>query len=281
MMPFQKTMSYPADWRVTSRCTLSCDFCYGPVPGIDPVNLRTRIFDALKDSSSDVITFCGGEPLLAPEIGFYAAELQAAGKHTILNTNGSLLKRRIADGMPLAFDIIGISLDGSTEYMHRKMRGGRADFSAVMGAATLVSETPGIKLKLATVVSSVNKDDLPALAKMVRDMRPAIWRLYQYSELGSYNRGQARHLISTAEFVRIAECVTEIASPVSTFASTAERQGPGCLIVSMDGAVFQATSRGEIFYGNCLQVPLDEIWHSIPTKDVISQNKKWHIALSS
>ena len=27
------------DWWITSRCNLACDFCYGPVPAKDPVEL--------------------------------------------------------------------------------------------------------------------------------------------------------------------------------------------------------------------------------------------------
>jgi MoaA/NifB/PqqE/SkfB family radical SAM enzyme len=269
-------VSYPVDWRITSRCTLSCDFCYGPVPGDDPVGIRPQILRALEGSSADVVTFCGGEPLLVKEIGDYAAKLQGVGKRTVLNTNGSLLRHRIDTGMPMAFDVVGLSLDGSTEAMHRTMRGRRADFAAVLDAAKIISNYPNVSLKIATVVSRVNQDDISAIAHVIRQIRPAIWRLYQYTETGLYNRGKDRHRIPVSDFRRIEVAAVTEAAPISCYASPAHLQGPGCLIVSMDATVFQATPDLDVVYGNCLDTKLDQIWDKVPDAKVIVQNKRWH-----
>ena len=90
------------DWWMTSRCNLACDFCYGPVPGQDPVELRPAILRALAASSARVVTLCGGEPLLIRKIGEYAATLRRSGKSVVLNTNGELLRRRLDQGLSLA-----------------------------------------------------------------------------------------------------------------------------------------------------------------------------------
>jgi MoaA/NifB/PqqE/SkfB family radical SAM enzyme len=271
-------VSYPADWRITSRCTLACDFCYGPVPGKDPVDLRPLIARNLVESSADVVTFCGGEPLLVKEVGQYAADMRRAGKQTVLNTNGQLLRRRLDEGMPLAFDVVGLSLDGSSEAMHRKMRGDRADFYAVLDAASVVSSS-GVTLKMATVISSVNRDDIVSMAELIIQLNPDIWRLYQYVPIGAYNRGRDRHEIPEEDFLEIAEAVKTAVAPLPVFASTASTQGPGCLIVSMDGAVFHAAPDGDIVHGNCLDRPLDTIWKEIESSrlgQVIVRNKGWH-----
>ena len=42
------------------------------------------------------MTFCGGEPLLVRKVDQYAASLSTYGKYTVLNTNGSLLRKRLA-----------------------------------------------------------------------------------------------------------------------------------------------------------------------------------------
>jgi MoaA/NifB/PqqE/SkfB family radical SAM enzyme len=271
-------VSYPADWRITSRCTLACDFCYGPVPGKDPVRLRHLIARSLVESSASVVTFCGGEPLLVKEVGQYAARMQRAGKQTVLNTNGQLLRRRLDEGMPLAFDIVGLSLDGSSEQTHREMRGDRADFHAVLDAANIVSSL-GTTLKMATVVSSVNRDDIAAMAELVTRIKPDIWRLYQYAPIGAYNRGRSRHEIPETDFLQIAEAVKAVVAPIPVFASTASTQGPGCLIVSMDGTVLHAGPDEDIIHGNCLDRPLDTIWKEIESSrpgEVIVRNKGWH-----
>ena len=167
------------DWWMTSRCNLACDFCYGPVPGQDPVELRPAILRALAASSARVVTLCGGEPLLIRKIGEYAATLRRSGKSVVLNTNGELLRRRLDQGLSLAdFAMVGISVEGSTAEVHRAMRGEKADLDEVIEAARLVTKEPDVRLKLATVVSAVNRDDLPALAATVRDLGPDVWRLY-------------------------------------------------------------------------------------------------------
>ena len=209
------------DWWITSRCNLACDFCYGPEPGRDPTGLRDDILAQLKDSSATAVTFCGGEPLLVRKVDEYAGILASAGKRTVLNTNGSLLARRVGQGLRLgAFDVVGLSIDGSTPDVHRAMRGPKADLAEALNAARFVAREPGTRLKIGTVVSGVNSGDLPYLAKLVGDLQPDVWRLYQYSARGWQNTGQQRHHLPEADFLRLAEEVTALVAPVPVAFST-------------------------------------------------------------
>jgi MoaA/NifB/PqqE/SkfB family radical SAM enzyme len=270
-----KTEIPSVDWWTTSHCNLACDFCYGPVPGQDPVERRPDILKALAASSARAVTFCGGEPLLLRKIGEYAAMLRRYGKSTVLNTNGELLRRRLDQGLRLAdFAVVGISVEGSTSRVHRAMRGDRADFDEVMAAVLLVAREPGVSLKLATVVSGVNRDDLAALARIVRDLAPNVWRLYQYSSRGDQNTGQQRHSLADGEFRGLVEQIADLAAPVPT-APSAEAETEGCLIVDPAGNVLQPAGARYIRRGNCLEEPLDRIWAEIPAQSTIINNKRW------
>ncbi len=268
------------DWWITSHCNLACDFCYGPVPGKDPVERRQAILEALAASSARAVTFCGGEPLLVRKIDQHAAILAQRGKSTVLNTNGQLLRTRLDQGFSLAgFAMVGISLEGSTPVIHRAMRGKNADFDEVIEAARLVTKEPAVSLKLATVVSGVNRDDLPALAETVRELAPDIWRLYQYSSRGAQNFGQQRHWLPEDEFQALVNMARELATPVPTAPST-EAETEGCLIVDPDGNVLQPSATEYIRRGNCLDKPLDEIWAESPAQSTIINNKRWLSVLS-
>jgi len=268
------------DWWMTSRCNLACDFCYGPVPGKDPVGRRPEILWALAASSARVVTFCGGEPLLVRKIGEYAAALAQCGKSTVLNTNGQLLRRRLDHGLRLAdFAMVGISIEGSTPEVHRAMRGEMADLDEVIEAARLVTKEPDVRLKLATVVSGVNREDLPALAGTVRDLAPDIWRLYQYSSRGDQNFGQERHWLADDVFQRTVEEAADLAAPVPA-APSSEAETEGCLIVDPAGNVLQPTGARYLRRGNCLEEPLDRIWAKIPARSAIISNKRWLSVLS-
>jgi MoaA/NifB/PqqE/SkfB family radical SAM enzyme len=268
------------DWWTTSHCNLACDFCYGPVPGKDPVERRDEIFEAVAASSARAVTFCGGEPLLLRKIGEYAAALRQRGKSAVLNTNGELLRRRLDQGLRLAdFALVGISLEGSTPEVHRAMRGPEADFDEVMAAARLVSSEPGVSLKLATVVSRVNRLDLPDLARTVRDLAPDVWRLYQYSSRGDQNTGQQRHALPHEEFQHLVRQAARLAAPVPA-APSAEAETEGCLIVDPAGTVLQPAGSTYVRRGNCLEEPLDRIWAEIPARSAIISNKRWLSVLS-
>lgn len=279
--PAGPTTEIPSvDWWTTSHCNLACDFCYGPVPTKDPVERRPDILEAIAASSARAVTFCGGEPLLLRRIGEYAAALREGGKSTVLNTNGELLRRCLAQGLRLAdFALVGISVEGSTPEVHRRMRGAKADFDEVMAAARLVAREPGVSLKLATVVSAVNRDDLPALARTVRGLGPDVWRLYQYSSRGDQNTGQRRHPLPDGEFRRLVDEVTDLAAPVPT-APSAEAETEGCLIVDPAGNVLQPDGAGYARRGNCLEESLDRIWAEIPARSAIINNKRWLSVLS-
>lgn len=268
------------DWWITSHCNLACDFCYGPVPGRDPVERRHEIFEALASSSARVVTFCGGEPLLIRKIGTYASVLRRGGKSAVLNTNGQLLRRRLGQGLELTdFAVVGISVDGSTPEVHRAMRGEEADWDETIEAARLVTRQADVSLKLGTVVSSVNAKDLPALAGIVRGIGPDIWRLYQYSGRGDQNFGRDRHRLADDEFRRLAGQARDLASPVPTAPST-EEETEGCLIVDPAGNVLQPAGSGYLRFGNCLEEPLDRIWSEIPTRSSIMKNKRWLSVIS-
>jgi MoaA/NifB/PqqE/SkfB family radical SAM enzyme len=261
------------DWWITSRCNLACDFCYGPEPSRDPVSLRGAITAAIAECSAAAVTFCGGEPLLVREIDKYARRLVGAGKRTILNTNGSLLAKRVGQGLELAFSVVGLSIDGSTDAVHRAMRGIKADLQEVLRAAELVAAS-GISLKLATVVSRVNQNDLPYLAELIGRLRPDIWRLYQYSARGTQNVGQQRHALSADDFRILAEAAAARAAPVPT-APSSEDLTAGCLIVDPEGNVLQPVADGYLRLGNCLLEPIDGIWAKIPSPAAIVENKRW------
>jgi MoaA/NifB/PqqE/SkfB family radical SAM enzyme len=266
---------------MTSRCNLACDFCYGPVPGKDPVGRRPKILEALAASSARVVTFCGGEPLLVRKIDEYAAELARRGKSTVLNTNGELLRKRLDQGFRLAgFTMVGISIEGSTPEVHGAMRGRKADLYEVIEAARQVKKELGVALKLATVVSRVNRDNLPSLAEIVRDLAPHIWRLYQYSSRGEQNFGQRRHQLPDEEFWRLVTTVTDLAAPVVPTAPSSEAETEGCLIVDPAGDVLQPAGDRYLRLGSCLEESLDRIWAEIPERSTIIKNKRWLSVLS-
>jgi MoaA/NifB/PqqE/SkfB family radical SAM enzyme len=273
--PRSATTKIPSiDWWITSRCNLHCDFCYGPVPETDPRDLRTHISNAISSAPAAAVTFCGGEPLLVRELPAIARHQQEAGKLTVLNTNGELLRRRFRTTAELPFDIVGISVDGPDEKVHSQMRGVEADFAETLAAATwLAEDRASPRRKIGTVVSRVNAPSLVALASLVRQIAPDIWRLYQYSPWCPRNGGHARHHLDNVSFADAVERASAVCDPVPVQSSPVPMTG-GCLIVDPYGRVLCTKDDAYIAIGNCIEEPIEEIWDRSP-QAVVRDNKRW------
>lgn len=269
------------DWWIVSKCNLACDYCYGPTPGRDPSQLRPQIASAIAlTPSNPVVTFCGGDPLVGlpvTEVLSYTRFLRASDNEVVLNTNG-LNMPKLADalrpGEKLPFSKVGISIDGATEEMERTMRGPRASLSKAVDAAQWVNDQ-GVELKIATVVSGVNEQELPELARLVSTLKPKKWRLYQYSPRD--NDG-SRHVIEKPVFERaVARAKDVVAEGVEVYPADNDT-GSGCFIVRMDGHVVWPHGNGyeEFPNNNVLETPIEDIWKRYPGAATVIENKKWH-----
>ena len=176
--------------------------------------------------------------------------------------------------------MVGISVEGAAPAVHRAMRGKNADLYEVMDAIRLVRKESGVGLKLATVVSGVNRDNLLELARTVRDLAPDVWRLYQYSSRGDQNFGQRRHHLPEDEFQRLTEAAMALAAPVPTAPST-ETDSTGCLIVDPAGNVSSsAWRRGTVRHGNLPGRIAGRHLGGNAARSAIMSNKRWLTVLA-
>lgn len=266
------------DWWMTSRCNLTCDYCWGPVPSRDDRSLLSIIAESILASQTPAVTFCGGEPLVVgDDVWTYSRAFREAGKKTILNTNGELLegslKRDSQRSLSDHFDVVGISMDAADPDVHRDMRGKRATLERAMKAVSLVQES-GVQLKIATVVSNVNKDHIAAMARVISEtIRPSVWRLYQYSSRGEYNRGVDRHAIPTNVFESVAQEAMTIASSVNVAAS--ESDTANCFIVSQEAKILLPVGDTYEVLGDVRHNSIDSLWRQDPLAHEVVAYKKW------
>ncbi|MFA5029755.1 MAG: radical SAM protein [Patescibacteria group bacterium] len=67
-------------FRITSRCSQNCSFCYGPknIPELDFSEARS-IFALLASKGAKAITITGGEPLIRNDIEKIFSEIKSLG----------------------------------------------------------------------------------------------------------------------------------------------------------------------------------------------------------
>jgi MoaA/NifB/PqqE/SkfB family radical SAM enzyme len=267
------------DWAPSGWCDLSCDFCDGVPHGLRPTaETQDRIVEALISSDAATVTICGGEPFGVRRLYDYASRLKAGGKQVNINTNGILLRRRVEQGFDLnVADSYGISVHSFTQSGQVCMQGPEANLAETVAAAMLVCRS-NAALKVATVVSRVNYQHVPWIAtKVIRELQPDIWRLYQYYSGGPENINQADHTISDIVFDATVLNARSAAGrikpfPIPVVASTSEHV-QGCVLVYPNGLVYEPTPKGHAVRGNLLLEPLDSIWKRITNRATVSSHK--------
>ena len=96
-------------------CNLTCTGC-GRIREYESTITRKLSLDqclaASDECGAPVVSICGGEPLLYPEIGPLAAGLLERNRHIYLCTNGMFIKKRLSEFKPDDRFFFNIHLDG-------------------------------------------------------------------------------------------------------------------------------------------------------------------------
>ena len=117
-------------------CNLSCAGCGRIREYADSIHLRMSVeecLDAVVECGAPVVSICGGEPLIYPEIDRLVREIIALGKHVYLCTNGLNLQERLPELHPHGRLFLNVHLDGMEATHDRLVGRGGAFAAAVRG----------------------------------------------------------------------------------------------------------------------------------------------------
>jgi len=96
-------------------CNLTCTGC-GRIreykSTIDEMLTVEQCMAALEDCGAPIVSICGGEPMIYPEIGRLTKEILAKKKHIYLCTNGMFIRKRLAEFEPTSRLFFNVHLDG-------------------------------------------------------------------------------------------------------------------------------------------------------------------------
>jgi hopanoid biosynthesis associated radical SAM protein HpnH len=96
-------------------CNLSCSGCGRIREYADTMHRRLtieRCLASVAECGAPIVSVCGGEPLLYPEIEVLVDSLVANGRHVYLCTNGTLLEKKIGGFRPSSRLFINVHIDG-------------------------------------------------------------------------------------------------------------------------------------------------------------------------
>jgi hopanoid biosynthesis associated radical SAM protein HpnH len=96
-------------------CNLTCTGCWRIREYKSTINESLTVDECLKgvdECGAPIVSICGGEPLIYPEIGRLASEILARNKHIYLCTNGMFIRKRLRDFKPTSRFFFNVHLDG-------------------------------------------------------------------------------------------------------------------------------------------------------------------------
>ena len=96
-------------------CNLTCTGC-GRIreykSTINEIMTVEQCLAASDECGAPIVSICGGEPMIYPEIGKLAKGIRDRGRHIILCTNGMFIRKRLHEFKPVSSFFFNVHLDG-------------------------------------------------------------------------------------------------------------------------------------------------------------------------
>lgn len=187
---------YEINIHVLEACNFRCRQCFSKfgTKKLLPVEGWKKIIDNCI-AGANVVEFniAGGEPMLYPGLVELVQYIRDKGVKVSLITNGSLMDEEWVKKYAGMFDTIGFSVDSINDETNRKI--GRCDRNEKTIPAGRIVElcelirkyAPGCRIKINTVVSALNKDEV--MSDFIDEVAADRWKILRMKpfQYGSFS----------------------------------------------------------------------------------------------
>ena len=161
---------------LSDQCNLSCSHCWispsfsqSATNGIPLEHLKKTILEA-RTIGLQSVKLTGGEPLLYRDINALLTFLAGEGIAVIIETNGTLIDRRILETLrSCQVDQISISLDAATAKIHDEIRGVKGGFDRTLEGLRLLSEYE-FDFQIIMTLQRKNSHEIEALVSLAKEL---------------------------------------------------------------------------------------------------------------
>jgi len=257
-------------FRITSKCNYDCKYCYGPkdVADLDLDSLKI-IFNLLARGGARAIVLTGGEPLLRADIVEIFHELRENNFKIFLDTNGDYFFK-YKELINSQVDTLGLPIDYSSNDLGYRSRNNHDNVLAILDYNKDRPKKP--KIKIGTVLSKENMDDLADMAELLRQYQVDIWKIYQFIPFGVNGVNNKNDLTIDAHVLEDAILLIKDAyyKYFKTVFSKRSDRNRAYFMINPDGTVFMPV---DDMVGDCQQRVIGNIFEG----DIFS---KWNKVVS-
>lgn len=253
-------------WNITKECNDNCLFCYRDKNSNDlDVADQRLIIDKIASLKIVKLTFAGGEPLLLPNILELIQYAKEKGIAVSLTTNGILLKDNVLDFCLKNLDWLTLSLDGVTEDVQINMSRNRNHVKRIFDIFKAINSSPNTlcKIKINTLVSSVNKEFITDIVDFIISNPIHRWKLFQFVPLrGTAKINSSQFFISDEDFYATVEKVRKKMGKKADLLSISDRNNieNAYFVIFPNGDIKISNNLEDRVLGNALKNNLKKIW---------------------
>ncbi|PMP68956.1 radical SAM/SPASM domain-containing protein [Desulfurella multipotens] len=192
-------------FEVTPKCNLNCIHCRTNAnANLNEVLTYKQITQTIEDIDrryKPVLVLTGGEPLLRSDIFEIAAFAKSKNWRVGLATNGTLVDEKLSLKIKAHFDIVSLSLDGSTAQIHDNFRAQEGAFDATINAAKLLAKHD-IPFIINSSFTKRNQHDIENTYKLAKSLGAKSWYMFIIVPTGRGENLQSE-LISKNDYYKI------------------------------------------------------------------------------
>ncbi len=253
-------------WNITRYCNDTCRFCYRDKNSADlGFGDRKLVIDKVAEAGIKKLTFAGGEPLLVPGIESLITYAKGKGLLVSLTTNGILLKEGMRSFCMEHLDWLTVSLDAVNPGVQSKMGRNPGHVARTLEILDGARNDRGkkSKIKINTVVSRINQDDITGIAEVVVGYQVARWKLFQFVPLrGDARKHKEEFLIEDCQFQTIAHEMEHYLSGNDVILSISGKDNieRAYFVIFPNGDIKISTGLQDTVLGNVLTDPIGKIW---------------------
>jgi hopanoid biosynthesis associated radical SAM protein HpnH len=188
-------------------CNLTCTGCGRIREYETTIKQRLSVEECLasvEECGAPIVSLCGGEPMIYPEIGRLVREILKRRKHIYLCTNGMFIKKKLAEFKPTSRFFFNVHLDGLKE-THDKAVERDGVFDAAVEGIKAAKQAGFLVCTNTTVFKETDMNEIDALYSYLTKLGVDGFMLspaYGYTAVQETNPTGAAEIFLTRDDIR-------------------------------------------------------------------------------
>lgn len=238
-------------WNLTNLCSLNCIQCYAYSDKIKELSTKEAFeaVDKIAESGAKILTFCGGEPIDRKDFFKIAEHANNSGLKLSLISNGLKIEKNINKINEAGISRIQISLDGSNENLHDKIRRNKGSFQKAIKSIKSSIDS-GIRTSICTTILKQNYNDIQNILKLSENIGVDEYRIMRLMPVGKGKQNYTNLCIEKFDYFNLLRNIM-MNDTTSNAVKTIDVEEPISFVKELENK--KVNNIEKISYRSCLQ----------------------------